>query len=265
MQIRKFDSGSRQVTGFAFLPDGRMLFTEYDGEGLFIVKADGKLDFKIAIKAFAVTVVDATAVTVSSCKFDSSEKAYIQMIDIKSRNVTKTIYTVSWCYGVVFIDDKLVFCGYKPKGNYAIDIKPNTISVISSTIPIDTWSNIAYFKNQFYITSSYTRTITCCDNKGNVFWTYNGDTDMKILRGISVDPEGNVFVASEGSNKVTMISHDGTHSKQILDAKDGLVAPLTVQYDHATNRVLVANNKGMAYLFAMQLTITRINSLEKNI
>lgn len=266
MQIRKFDSGSRQVTRFAFLPDGRMLFTEYDGEGLFIVKADGKLDFKIAIKAFAVTVVDATAVTVSYGKSDSGEKAYIQMIDIKSRKVTKTIYTESWCYGVVFIDDKLVFCGYKPKGIYAIDIKTNTKSVISSTIPIETWSNIAYFKNHFYIlTSSYTRTITCCDNKVNVFWTYNGDTDMKILRGISVDPEGNVFVASEGSNKVTMISHDGKHSKQILDAKDGLVAPLTVQYDHDTNRVLVANNKGMAYLFAMQLTVTRINSFEKNV
>lgn len=79
---------------------------------------------------------------------------------------------------------------------------------------------------------------------------------MKILRGSSVDPEGNVFVASEGFNKVTMISHDGKLSKQILDAKDRLVAPLTLQYDHDTNRLLVANNKVMAYLFAMQLTVT---------
>lgn len=109
MPVKKFDSGSRQVTGCAFLPDGRMLFTEYDGEGLFIVKADGKLAFKIAIKAFAVTVVDSTTVAVSSGKPDSSEKACIQMIDIESREVTKTIYIESWCYGVVLVDNKFVF------------------------------------------------------------------------------------------------------------------------------------------------------------
>ncbi|CAG2212860.1 unnamed protein product [Mytilus edulis] len=232
-----------------------MVFTDYYGGGLFIVKADGKLDFKIPMKGnktFAVTVVDCTTVAVSSGKPYSNDKACIRITDIQSRGVTKTIYTESWCYGIVFADDKLVFCGYEPSGIFEIDLKTNTQSVISSTIPLSNWSNISYVEKKFYVTNASTRTITCCGNKGNVLWTYNDNVNMKAIRGFSVDTNGNAFVASENLKNVTMISHDGKRAKQILDTKDGLDAPYAMQYDRYTNRLLVANQKGMAYLFGEQ-------------
>ncbi|VDI02095.1 Hypothetical predicted protein [Mytilus galloprovincialis] len=163
-QINKFDSGSRHVTGCAFLCDGRMLFTEYEGRQLFITKKDGDLDFKIPTKGhktFAVTVMDATTVAVSSGKPDANEKACIQIINIRLREVTKTMHTESWCYGVVFVDDKLVFCGCEPNGIYEIDLKTNTESVMSRTVPLSTWSNISFLdKNKFYVTNTRTRAVT---------------------------------------------------------------------------------------------------------
>ncbi|CAC5367924.1 unnamed protein product [Mytilus coruscus] len=255
-EIRKFDSGSRKVTGCAFLSDGRMVFTEYEGRRLFVMKADGNLDFEVPMKrnkTFAVTVVDATTVAVSSGMPDPNEKACIQIINIKSREVTKTIYTESWCYGVVCVDDKLIFCGFKPTRVYEVDLKTNTQIVISSTISLGIWSNITYLdKNQLYVTCAYTHTVTCCDNKGNVIWAYTDVINMKAPRGIAVDKNGNVFVASENSNNVIMISNDGKHAKQILDTNDGLYEPFAVQYDRSTNRLLVGNCKGMTYLFGAQ-------------
>ncbi|CAC5417618.1 unnamed protein product [Mytilus coruscus] len=256
MQIRQFDSGSRNVTGCTTLLDGRMVFTEYEKKRLIIRKVDGKLDFEIPLignKSFSLTVMDAITVAVSSGKPGSNEKACIQIIDIRSREVTKTIYTEAWCYGVVFVDDKLVFCGYEPNGIYEIDLKTSQKSVISSTIRLDIWSNITHFnKNKFYVTNGGTQTVTCCDNKGNVIWNYKDDSNMRLPRGISADTYGNVFVTSEHSNNVTMISHDGKRAKQILDTNDGLHLPLAVQYDRSTNRLLVACYQGMAYLFGAQ-------------
>lgn len=78
------------------------------------------------------------------------------------------------------------------------------------------------------------------------------EMNMQSILGFCVDTNGNVFVASENCKNVTMISHDGKRAKQILDKTDGLDAPFAVQYDRFTNRLLVANEEGMTYLFGVQ-------------
>lgn len=147
------------------------------------------------------------------------------------------------------VDEKLVFSGYDPDGIYKVDLKTNQTSVIASTFPLNTWSYITCFKNKFYLTNDCNHTVTCCDNHGNVKWAYKDELNIRIPRGISVDKNGNVFVACKRSNNVTVISPDGSRAKQILDKQDGLEEPCALHYDRSTNRLLVANFMGRAFLF----------------
>lgn len=87
-QIRKFDSGTRKITGCTIIPDGRMAFTEYLGKRLVIRSADGTPGFKISLKesdAFDVTVVDDATVAVSFGAPDRNGKTSLQVIDINLR------------------------------------------------------------------------------------------------------------------------------------------------------------------------------------
>jgi DNA-binding beta-propeller fold protein YncE len=43
------------------------------------------------------------------------------------------------------------------------------------------------------------------------------------------------------SNNVVVISPDGQRHRQVLSAGDGLVNPRVLDYDKATNRLLVVN------------------------
>ncbi|XP_071135680.1 E3 ubiquitin-protein ligase TRIM71-like [Mytilus edulis] len=250
MQIRKFDSGSKNVTGCTILPDGRMAFTKYGQKRLSIRKADGSPDFEISLKesnAFDFTLVKDAIVAVS-CGYHERDRKCIQIIDLKSREITKILNTTNRVYGIVCVDESLVFCGYDPNGINDFDVKNEQQSKISSTIDVRSWSYITYFKNKFYVTNADNHTVTSFDNKGNVIWAYKDDVNMKNPQGISVDNSGNVFVASEGSNNVTIISPDGSCAKQILDNKDGSAEPRVLHYDRSTNQLLVANANGTVYL-----------------
>lgn len=253
-QIKTINIESRKVTGCAILPDGRMAFTEYEGMRLLILKEDGNLDFEIPLKGsntFDVTVVDVATVAVSSGSPVRSYAPCIQIIDIESRKHTKTIDTTAWSYGIMCADENFVFCGYKPTGIHKIDLKTNQKSFINSTIPLNTWSYITYFKKKLYVTIDRNHTVTCCDEKGNVIWTYTDKTILDTPRGITVDNNGNLFVCCV-SNHVLMISSDGKRAKPILDTKDGLNRPTAIHYDRSTHRLLVANIDGTAVLYDEQ-------------
>ncbi|VDI03120.1 Hypothetical predicted protein [Mytilus galloprovincialis] len=250
-QVNKFDSNSRRVTGCIILPDGRMAFTEYGQKRLFIRKADGSPDFQISFKesnAFDCTLVKDATVAVS-CGYYLSDRTCIQILDLNSREITQIVNTTYRAFGIVCGDGLLVCCGHIPNGLYGIDVNTEQQSKISCTIDVGAWSYIAYFKNKFYVTNQTNHTVTSFDNKGSVIWAYKDDVNMKIPRGISVDNNGNVFVASERSNNVIMISPDGSRAKQIVDQNNGLYRPCALHYNRSSNQLLVANKQGTVYLF----------------
>ncbi|CAC5422135.1 TRIM2_3 [Mytilus coruscus] len=158
----------------------------------------------------------------------------------------------SSCYGIVHVDETLIFCGNVPNGIYKIDLNSNQTSVISCTILSATKSYIAYFNSKFYVTNDREHTITCFDNQGSVIWTYEDRINIVTPQGVSIDSNGNVFVACFHSNNVSVISPDGSRAKQVLDHKDGLHNPSALHYERTTNRLLIANNNGTVCLFKAQ-------------
>ena len=78
---------------------------------------------------------------------------------------------------------------------------------------------------------------------------FNDERVLRAPRGISVDNDGNVYVVGYKSNNVVVISPDGQSHRQLLSSKDGLVNPCVLDFDKSTNRLLVVNDEGTAFLF----------------
>ena len=74
-------------------------------------------------------------------------------------------------------------------------------------------------------------------------------TCFKMSVGISVDNDGNVYVAGFDSINVVVISPDGQRHRQLLSNKDGLVNPMVLDYDRSTDRLLVVNQSDIAFLY----------------
>jgi hypothetical protein len=70
-------------------------------------------------------------------------------------------------------------------------------------------------------------------------WEFKYSSVLQGSRGISVDNDGNVHVVGCSSNNFVVISPDGQRHRQVLSSKDGLVNPRVLDYDKATNRLLV--------------------------
>jgi sugar lactone lactonase YvrE len=111
-------------------------------------------------------------------------------------------------------------------------------------------SYVATSGDKLYYTNTTTHTVTCCDLHGTTQWKFKDQRVLQFPYGISVDNDGNVYVAGYFSNNVMVISPDGQRHRELLSSKDGLVNPCVLDYDKSTNRLLVVNDKiNPAFLF----------------
>jgi DNA-binding beta-propeller fold protein YncE len=108
---------------------------------------------------------------------------------------------------------------------------------------------VATFGEKLYYTNWNTHTVTCCDLQGITQWKFKDKRVLKFPFGISVDNDGNVYVAGRDSINVMVISPDGHRHRQLLSSKDGLVLPRVLDYERSTNRLLVVNQSDTAFLF----------------
>ena len=63
--------------------------------------------------------------------------------------------------------------------------------------------------DKLYYTNTNTHTVTCCDLHGTTLWKINDKRVLQCPRGVSVDSNGNVYVAAFYSNNIVVISPDG--------------------------------------------------------
>ena len=58
-----------------------------------------------------------------------------------------------------------------------------------------------------------------------------------------------MYVVGQDSINVLVISPDGQRHRQLLYSNDGLVFPKVLDYERYTNRLLIVNQKDIAFLF----------------
>ena len=169
------------------------------------------------------------------------------MLDIENKEVIITISMDTNIYGMA-VRGRTIYCCTGNKGLKMLNLSVKSVSDIINSDMSHIYC-LATSGDKLYYANSNSHTVTCCDLHGTTQWEFEDERVLQGSRGISVDNDGNVYVVGCSSNNVVVISPDGQHHRQVLYAGDGLMNSRVLDYDKATNRLLVVNKSESAFLF----------------
>jgi DNA-binding beta-propeller fold protein YncE len=237
------------IRGCSFLPDGRMVLSCYNTNTVSFMNKEGVEYFQIcedkteSCTYDTVYIKDNNSVAVSSGRGNSK---CITIIDLESREIMTTISMETLIFGMVVRGRTIYYCAWD-EGLKMLNLSDKTVSdVISSDM-----SGIYYVAtsgDKLYYTNDHTHSVTCCDLHGTTQWKFKDECVLRGPRGISVDNDGNVYVAGRSSNNVVVFSPDGESYRQVLSPEDGPLQPTVLDFDKYTNRLLVVNESESAFL-----------------
>ncbi|CAG2240317.1 unnamed protein product [Mytilus edulis] len=198
--LQKYGTKLAHVLGCTFLPDCKMVLKEL----IAVFKSDGSLDFFIGSvdPVFDMTYIGDNSVAVTSgylCDY-----LQINLIDLETRNVTKTLKVNSVNSGVAYKDNKLIYCA-KENGIKIINLDDESIINLTKT-KVTVFSYATTFKDNIFYTHCDDDSVTCIDFQGNTQWVFKNESVIRNPLGISVDVSGNVYVVGGGSNYVVVTS-----------------------------------------------------------
>ncbi|VDH97213.1 Hypothetical predicted protein [Mytilus galloprovincialis] len=230
------------IIGCSISSNGDIVLLDNSKKCLLFLKADGTLKSKIPITLSSnqnpldVTFIDDKTVAVSL-----SYSNQIQIINIVTKTIESMIKTNSFCCSICYRECHLYCTTWT-------DIqKFNVLDNCSSTLVIDnnlvTWSFVTTSKDKIFYTNNSRHTVTCCSLTGEKMWEYK-DQLVSYPRGISVDKDSNVYIASPGNNSIIVLSPDGKQARKLLGKDDGIDNPFGLAFNVTKDKLLVANNNG---------------------
>lgn len=240
MQINLQDGAIR---GSAILSNGKMIFCNENNNAIAVFNSNGKHDFEINLNTEPCDIAyieRENTIAVTSSKV-------IDITDLNSRKIKRSIKTSSYIYGITSLKNTLVYC---KGGTGILEMEMNDESektLVNLNMP--QYSYVAVHGDHLYYTNRDNDSVTCYDIQGNLNWIFKDIPNMKYPQGISVDSNGNLYVAFCSSHSVVVITPDGKHCRQILSANDGLIFPRALHFERKTNKLLVANQRRCALLY----------------
>ena len=242
---QKINTKGTNIRGCSFLQDGRMVFSCCSSNTVRFISKDGVELFQIGRDTYDVVYIkDTNSVAVSS---GSAGNGCITIIDMKSQKVMTTISMDTYNYGMAVRGRTIYYCP-EYKGLKMLNLSDRSVSDIISSDMLGV-NYLATSGDKLYYTNHSTHAVTCCDLHGRIQWEFKDKRVLQMPLGISVDNYGNAYVVGYNSSNVVVISPDGQRYRQLLSSTDGLSNPSVLEYDKSTNRLLVVNRRGTAFLF----------------
>ncbi|XP_071169024.1 nuclear factor 7, brain-like [Mytilus edulis] len=193
------------IAGCSIFPTGDLILIDNGNHRLLILKEDGTLksDIPLSIQLpVDVTCIDDKTVAVS---FPGSKE--IQIIKVSTKTVDRTIQTADYCYGLCYSGGYLLYCN-TGRGIHKVNMSDSCSTNLVKDNTLSQWSYVSTSKDKIFYTNSLHHTVTCCSSTGEKIWEYK-DQLIRSPRGISVDKDSNVYIASSGNNSIVILSSDG--------------------------------------------------------
>jgi hypothetical protein len=206
---QKVNIKGEAIRGCSLLPDGRMVFsccrknivTFCNKEGVEIIQIGQDKTGSRTLDTLYIKEDNSVAV---SSGFGA--KRCIAIMDIESKKVITTISMDTNICGMTNSGRTIYYCGWS-KGLKMLNLSDKSVSDIINR-DMSYINYVATFGDKLYYTDYDTHTVTCCDLHGTTLWEFKDERVLKCPLGISVDNDGNMYVAGRDSINVVVISPD---------------------------------------------------------
>ncbi|XP_052087114.1 uncharacterized protein LOC127724234 [Mytilus californianus] len=225
------------ITGCTTSSTGDIILIDYANKRVLILKEDG--NWKSGIPLSLLNPVDGTCIDDKAVAVSFPYSYQIQVITISTKRVERRIKTNSQCFGLCCSDGYLLYCD-TGRGIQKVNMTDNCSSTLVKDNTLSVWSYVATSKDNIFYTNRSNSTVTCCSLAGEKMWKY-ADQSVRSPFGIAVDKDSNVYIASDSSNSIFVLSSDGKQARQLVGHNEGIDTPRGLAFDVKKEKIIVAN------------------------
>jgi DNA-binding beta-propeller fold protein YncE len=140
----------------------------------------------------------------------------------------------------------------RSKGISRVQLSDNSISLLLKQERCPACAYVITSGDNIYHTNNTTNTVSCHKINGDKLWKFKDVTIIIYPRGVAVDRDLNVYVASKGNDSVVVISPDGKRCRTVLGKSDGINDPTAIFFDKVKNNLVVCNIQGTCFLYNVE-------------
>ena len=250
------------VNGLAVTDNGTLLVGDCNNDTLKVFSQDNTLLSSVPLSAvcYDVTVTEDDIAVVST---GDKKLHFLDISNPPSPSVQRSLSLGYYVLGITPYKDKLVVITHTtPPSVRMIDM--NGREVWSVTKGPD---NQQLFAGLLYIVTSKINTtetviVSACDKETLTLLNANNGSLLKIVDmkgksplGITVDNDGNIFVACARTSEICVWSNDFTKSRTLISRKDLKGEPLCIAYSSSSDTLYISYSDYCDYIERFQLSM----------
>ena len=257
------DNNKPCVYGLAATDNGTLLVGDCNNRTLKVFSQDSTLLSSVRLSAGCndVTVTEDDIAVVST---DDEKLHFLDITDPPTSSVQRSVSLgyVVWGITTTHKDKLVVTVDTTPRSVRMIDINGKEVWSVSKGP-----DNQQLFDAPWYIVTSKindTETVIVSDwgketltllNANNGSLLKSDDMKGKRPRGITVDNDGNIFVACYKTREICVWSNDFTKSRTLISGKDLEMVPDCIAYSRSTDTLYIGHYGNCDYIERFQLSM----------
>ena len=256
------DNNKPRVSGLAVTDNGTLLVTDYSNPTLKVFSQDSTLVSSVRLSDWCddVTVTEDDIAVVST---DDEKLHFLDISDPPAASVQRSMQLGYTVWGITTYKDRLVVTACTtPPSVRMIDMKGKDVWSVSKGP-----DNQQLFATPYYIVTSKindTEAVIVSDFRKETLTLINANNgsllkivDMKgkCPRGITVDNDGNIFVACYTTREICVWSNDFAKSRTLISGKDLERKPDCIAYSRSADTLYIGYRGVYDYIERFQLSM----------
>ena len=259
------DNNKPGVSGLAVTDNGTLLVADFNNDTLKVFSQDNTLLSSVRLSDVC-TDVTVTEDDITVVRTGDKTLHFLDISDPPSSSVQRSVSLSYNVLGITAYKDKLVVIAYT--GLFS----PPSVRMID-TNGKEVWSvskgpdNQQLFVSPVYIVTSKindTETVIVSDYRKETLTLLNANNGslLKIVDmkgkypcGITVDNDGNIFVACGRTREICVWSNDLTQSRTLISGKDLEREPREIAYSRSTDTLYIGYGNDCDYIERFQLSM----------
>ena len=256
------DNDKPSVGGLPVTDNGTLLVCDCNNRTLKVFSQDNTLLSSVPLSAgcSAVTVTEDNIAVVST------RDKTLHFLDISNPPTSSVQRSISLSYNVLGITaykDRLVVTACTtPRRVRMIDMNGKVVWSVTKGPDNQELFDAPYYIVTSNINDTETVIVSDCEKETLILLNANNGSLLKIVdmegkdpRGITVDNDGNIFVACSKTREICVWSNDFTKSRTLISRKDLERDPECIAYSRSTDTLYIGNNTYCDYIERFQLSM----------
>ncbi|XP_076099802.1 uncharacterized protein LOC143069182 [Mytilus galloprovincialis] len=229
------DIKSLYITACLILPDGKFIILENNKKQLLLFRNDG-IFIRIVV-TFTEYPYDGCLVMNNTVAVTLRLGKRTVLVDVNRSKIIQSIQLSHECFGVAS-DCKTLVINDGGSQCTTVNLSDMSHTILEGMRGVYC---ISLFQGNIYGTNSSGNEVCCYKATGEPLWTFQHQ-DMISPRGLTLDKNGFVYIASVGNNSILVVSPDGKICKTILSVADGIKDLFAIDINRETGLMIVSSH-----------------------